>query len=40
MINDKRIPADYNGPLFDGDTFAALLREIHAKPWEWEQTAL
>ncbi|MFG2481023.1 DsbA family protein [Streptomyces fagopyri] len=40
VINDKRIPADYNSLLFDGDTFAELLREIHAKPWEWEQTVL
>lgn len=28
----KRIPADYNGLLFDSDTFADLLRDIHAKP--------
>ncbi|MFG2425524.1 DsbA family protein [Streptomyces sp. NPDC048448] len=40
VINDKRIPADYNGLLFDGDTFAELLREVHARPWEWEQTVL
>lgn len=40
VINDKRIPAEYNGLLFDSDAFAELLREIHARPWEWEQTAL
>lgn len=40
VINDRRIPAEYNGLLFDGDTFAELLREIHARPWEWEQTPL
>ncbi|MFF3001097.1 DsbA family protein [Streptomyces sp. NPDC057950] len=40
VINDKRIPAEYNGLLFDSDTFADLLREIHAKPEDWEQTVL
>ncbi|WTX85449.1 DsbA family protein [Streptomyces sp. NBC_00645] len=40
VINDKRIPAEYNGLLFDSDAFAELLQEIHARPWEWEQTAL
>ncbi|MET9900756.1 thioredoxin domain-containing protein [Streptomyces sp. NPDC006446] len=40
VINDKRIPAEYNGLLFDSDAFGELLREIHARPWEWEQTAL
>ncbi|MFE5142955.1 DsbA family protein [Streptomyces fagopyri] len=39
-INDKRIPAEYNSLLFDSDTFADLLREIHAKPDDWEQTVL
>ncbi|MEU6275025.1 thioredoxin domain-containing protein [Streptomyces populi] len=40
VINKKRIPTEYNSLLFDGDSFAELLREIHARPWEWEQTAL
>ncbi|WRZ45510.1 DsbA family protein [Streptomyces sp. NBC_00151] len=40
VINDRQIPADYNGVLFDGDVFAELLQEIHARPWEWEQTDL
>jgi hypothetical protein len=38
VINDRQIPAKYNGLLFDSDAFAELLREIHARPWEWEQT--
>ncbi|MFD5517293.1 DsbA family protein [Streptomyces sp. NPDC127066] len=40
VINDRQIPAEHNGVLFDGDVFAELLQEIHASPWEWEQTAL
>ncbi|MFE1290228.1 DsbA family protein [Streptomyces sp. NPDC058751] len=40
VINDRRIPDEYNGLLFDGGTFAELLRGIHDSPWEWEQTAL
>lgn len=40
MINDRQIPDESNGVLFDADVFAELLQEIHARPWEWEQTAL
>ncbi|MER5401247.1 thioredoxin domain-containing protein [Streptomyces sp. NPDC002599] len=40
VINDRQIPDDYNGVLFDGDLLAELLQAIHASPWEWEQTAL
>lgn len=40
VINDRQIPDESNGVLFDADVFAELLQEIHARPWEWEQTAL
>ncbi|MEU1200442.1 thioredoxin domain-containing protein [Streptomyces sp. NPDC005813] len=40
VINDKRIPTEYNGLLLDGDAFAELLQQIHDKPWEWEDTSL
>ncbi|MFD9326236.1 DsbA family protein [Streptomyces sp. NPDC060065] len=36
VINDKRIPQEYNGLLFDRDAFAGLLQQIYDKPWEWE----
>ncbi|MGW7297501.1 DsbA family protein [Streptomyces sp. NPDC054829] len=40
VINDKRIPMEYNALLLEGDTFAKLLQEIQQKPWEWEETHL
>ncbi|MFF0034484.1 DsbA family protein [Streptomyces avermitilis] len=40
VINDKRIPVEYNGLLFDSDAFAGLLQQIYDKPWEWEETSL
>ncbi|MFJ6567990.1 DsbA family protein [Streptomyces sp. NPDC091292] len=40
VINGRRLPAEYNGLLFDGHTFVKLLRQIHGKPWEWEQAEL
>ncbi|MEQ8145922.1 thioredoxin domain-containing protein [Streptomyces sp. OP7] len=40
VINGKRIPLEYNGLLFDGDTFAHLLLDIHKNPEQWKQTVL
>ncbi|MFD9003275.1 DsbA family protein [Streptomyces sp. NPDC059582] len=40
VIDGKRIPVEYNGVLFDGDTFAELLRQIYDQPWKWEDTRL
>ena len=40
VINDKRIPMECNGVLFDVDAFAALLQQIYDKPWEWEEAVL
>ncbi|WP_371596201.1 DsbA family protein [Streptomyces sp. NBC_00564] len=39
VINDKRIPQEYNGLLFDRDAFAGLLQQIFDKPWEWEEVS-
>ncbi|MFB7334081.1 DsbA family protein [Streptomyces adustus] len=36
VINDKLIPAEYNGLLLDGDGFAELLDRIYNRPGEWE----
>ncbi|MGX1370859.1 protein-disulfide isomerase [Streptomyces canus] len=36
VINTVRIPADYNGVLFDDSVFANLLREIRLEPEDWE----
>ncbi|MGV4989063.1 DsbA family protein [Streptomyces sp. NRAIS4] len=35
-INDVRVPAEYNGVLFDGDVFAGLLSKIRANPQQWQ----
>ncbi|MER6349651.1 DsbA family protein [Streptomyces sp. NPDC001595] len=35
VINDVRIPTEFNGLLFDGDVFADLLREIQDEPDDW-----
>lgn len=35
MINYVRIPADYNGLLFDAPLFSNLLRQIRKAPGEW-----
>ncbi|KUM89545.1 MULTISPECIES: DsbA family protein [Streptomyces] len=35
VINTVRIPADYNGVLFDAPVFANLLRQIREAPGEW-----
>jgi protein-disulfide isomerase len=40
VINDKRIPLEYNGLLFDANAFGDLLRQIYDKPWQWEDTSL
>ncbi|MFI8207321.1 hypothetical protein [Streptomyces sp. NPDC085937] len=40
MINGERIPLEYNGLLFDGDTFAQLLLDIHRNPEQWKRTVL
>ncbi|WP_395570417.1 DsbA family protein [Streptomyces sp. BK79] len=40
VINGKRIPSDFNGVLFDGKTFAGLLRAIQQDPDEWDATDL
>ncbi|WP_406482300.1 DsbA family protein [Streptomyces sp. NBC_01615] len=40
VINDKQIPMEYNGLLFDSDAFAELLQQIYDRPWEWEETSL
>ncbi|WP_236053064.1 DsbA family protein [Streptomyces musisoli] len=34
-INEVRIPAEYNGVLFDGDVFGRLLTEIRQAPDTW-----
>lgn len=39
VINDKRIPQEYNSLLFDRDAFAGLLQQIFDKPWEWEEVS-
>lgn len=35
VINDVRIPGDFNGLLFDGDVFADLLKRIQDEPDDW-----
>ncbi|MGC0404225.1 protein-disulfide isomerase [Streptomyces sp. SAI-126] len=35
-INTIRIPADYNGVLFDAPVFSNLLREIRREPEDWQ----
>lgn len=35
VINDKQIPMTYNGVLFDGSSFAELMRMIHEEPEPW-----
>jgi protein-disulfide isomerase len=36
VINDKRIPLEYNGLLLDRTAFADLLQQIHTAPWKWD----
>ncbi|MEU2714185.1 thioredoxin domain-containing protein [Streptomyces sp. NPDC007205] len=38
-INDVRVPAEYNGVLFDGDVFSGLLAKIRAHPEQWQKPA-
>ena len=40
VINDKRIPLQYNGLLLEGEAFANLLQQIYDKPMEWEDSTL
>nr|WP_256333689.1 thioredoxin domain-containing protein [Streptomyces sp. cf386] len=40
VINDKRIPLQYNAILLESDSFAELLQQIYDKPGEWEDTTL
>ncbi|MGV9289483.1 DsbA family protein [Streptomyces sp. NPDC003719] len=40
VIDGKRIPLEYSGVLYDGDTFAGLLLEIHRNPEQWRRTVL
>lgn len=40
VINDKRIPLQYNGLLLESDAFANLLQQIYEKPMEWEDSTL
>ncbi|MFF3614848.1 hypothetical protein [Streptomyces sp. NPDC002580] len=40
VTNGIRIPARYNGLLFDSDWFAGLLRQIHDEPRVWEGSPL
>lgn len=37
VINDVRIPAEYNGLLFDGAVFTDLLAEIRDAPGTWRE---
>ncbi|MGW7166745.1 DsbA family protein [Streptomyces sp. NPDC054884] len=39
VINDKRIPLEYNSLLFDPDMFERLLRQIVDRPQEWKNTS-
>ncbi|MFI9252400.1 DsbA family protein [Streptomyces sp. NPDC053069] len=36
-INDVRVPAEYNGVLFDGDVFSGLLAKVRAHPEQWQK---
>ncbi|MEV6117923.1 thioredoxin domain-containing protein [Streptomyces sp. NPDC052109] len=36
-ISGVRIPAEYNGVLFDGGAFAGLLSKVRAQPGEWRK---
>jgi protein-disulfide isomerase len=40
VINDKRIPMEYNGLLFNAAAFESLLQQISDKPWDWVATSL
>ncbi|MFF5480851.1 DsbA family protein [Streptomyces sp. NPDC012935] len=40
VINDKRIPLEYNGILLEGEAFAELLQRIYDQPGEWEDATL
>ncbi|MEJ8672615.1 hypothetical protein WKI71_42680 [Streptomyces sp. MS1.AVA.1] len=40
MINDKRIPLQYNALLLEGETFAELLQKVYDQPGEWQDTTL
>ncbi|MFE2533758.1 hypothetical protein [Streptomyces sp. NPDC059371] len=40
MINDKRIPMEYNSLLLNGAAFKSLLQQISDKPWDWVATSL
>ncbi|WP_373315182.1 DsbA family protein [Streptomyces lanatus] len=37
VINDVRIPVDYNGLLFEGEVFADLLKRIQEEPDDWQE---
>lgn len=37
VINDVRIPVDYNGLLFEDEAFADLLKRIQEEPDEWQE---
>ncbi|MFJ4470381.1 DsbA family protein [Streptomyces sp. NPDC089424] len=37
VINDVRIPTEYNGVLFDGAVFADLLAEVRHDPGAWRE---
>ncbi|MDT0404544.1 DsbA family protein [Streptomyces edwardsiae] len=36
VVNDKRIPLEYSGVLYEGEPFGRLLSEIDADPQGWE----
>ncbi|MFF6980917.1 DsbA family protein [Streptomyces sp. NPDC008343] len=40
VINDKRIPPQYNALLLEGESFAELLQKIYDHPGEWQDTTL
>ncbi|MFC5219969.1 thioredoxin domain-containing protein [Streptomyces coerulescens] len=40
VINDKEIPVQYNGLLFESESFAVLLKQIYDRPGEWKDTTL
>lgn len=40
VINDKRIPSQYNALLMESGTFAELLQKIYDQPGEWKDTTL
>jgi protein-disulfide isomerase len=37
VINEVRIPTDYNQVLYDGEQFALLLDDIRKRPWIWDE---